>query len=603
MKVGTYSINTQNVNQQNTTGLASTNNIQIHSSTGNTGLPQSLAALSQGQLFEGTITRDESGKIMIHLANGESVSARMEGTVSLLENTATFFQVKSNQGGQLALKAVTQSASANPTLIHALEQAGVAIDEANLRLVQEMMKQQLPIDAKSLGNMVKMAYTNKGIDPSLLVQLTKLGLPVTKENIQQFQQYSAGQGSVVENLNTIMQKLPGELTFFQEAGLDGAEVLSRLEEVFFEEDGTNVKSMQMIGTSANISSQEGTYSGKGVQSMTNMQSGEGMQGVTDMQSGEGAQDITRMQSGVGMQGVTSVQSGEEVQGMTSMQSGEGMQGVIENPQSMTGILTDGTETAESFDALLQKLQQGDLKHSSENYKELFLQLSNQIKSMDLSAEQYRVLFQNKGFHKLLAGVMEQEWLLEPKQVNGEKIQEVYERLQNQMSKLEGLLQTLGRAEQNLALTQGTRDVQGNIQFMNDLNQFFNYVQIPLKMANENAKGDLYVYADKRALRKGKDELTAHLHLEMEHLGATDVYVQLKEKKLATNFIMEKEESLDLVMANIDVLTKRLEQKGFMVSTKVELNSEGTKAPDFMQEILNKELPSMAITRYSLDVIV
>ena len=222
------------------------------------------------------------------------------------------------------------------------------------------------------------------------------------------------------------------------------------------------------------------------------------------------------------------------------------------------------------------------------------------KQTELSDEQLQALFSNKGFAKLLADFMEKEWFLEPKQVQAKEVGEVYEKLQDQMNKLESLMQQLNPEAKS---GQDAGQIRNNVAFINDLNQLYNYVQIPLKMASGHAKGDLYVYTDKRAMKQGKEELTAHLHLELEHLGMTDVYVSLRSKKLTTNFIMEKEESLDLVMSHMDELTRRLEEKGYAVKTEATLADKDVKEPDFFTEIMNKELPTVAVQRYSLDVIV
>lgn len=599
MKVGNYPVNTQNVNQQN---VSSQNNIQINTSAGTTGLPQSMSSLTQGQVFEATITRDESGKITIHLANGESVTARMEGSVNLLENTATFFEVKSNQGGQLALRAVTQDANANPTLLKALAQAGVAVDTSNIHLVQEMMKQQLPIDAKSLANMVRLAYANKGVEPSTLVQLTKLGVPVTQENISQFNNYISGEGNVVQDMENVIGQLTRGLENYTDSGMSGQEVLSRLQNVFNTETaGEGFGQAVQNGTTETMSAVTGNTPEGNVTQLNSAPASETNAEMINSQHGAntdaGATGGTMPEAVGNMQGGTA----EALNGQVLLQGTEAemQSGVQQNPVATLESFLQ-TQSAD-FETLMKALEQWNTKNMTTDSKELFHQLADYIQKLDLSQNEYQSLFQNKGFQELLRGVIEQEWLMKPEQVATEKVSELYEKIQNQLNKLEGLLQQLGQGEQSAL--QGTRQAQGNVTFMNDLSQFYNYVQIPLKMANENARGDLYVYTDKRALRAGKEELTAHLHLELEHLGMTDVYVRLKEKKLTTNFIMEKEESLDLVMEHMDILTKRLEQKGFSVTMKGELSTQETQPPDFMQEILNKELPSVAIQRYSLDVIV
>ena len=52
------------------------------------------------------------------------------------------------------------------------------------------------------------------------------------------------------------------------------------------------------------------------------------------------------------------------------------------------------------------------------------------------------------------------------------------------------------------------EVRGNIEFMNQLNQAYTYVQVPLKMSGQNANGELYVYTNKKNLRDPDAELSA-----------------------------------------------------------------------------------------------
>ena len=52
------------------------------------------------------------------------------------------------------------------------------------------------------------------------------------------------------------------------------------------------------------------------------------------------------------------------------------------------------------------------------------------------------------------------------------------------------------------------NIRGNIEFMNQLNQAYTYVQVPLKMSGQNANGELYVYTNKKNLRDPDAELSA-----------------------------------------------------------------------------------------------
>ena len=60
---------------------------------------------------------------------------------------------------------------------------------------------------------------------------------------------------------------------------------------------------------------------------------------------------------------------------------------------------------------------------------------------------------------------------------------------------------------------------------------------------------------------------------MEHLGKMDVYVALEDKKVSTNFYLEKEEYLDFLETNMDMLNARLQNRGYECSIKTSLRNE------------------------------
>ena len=79
---------------------------------------------------------------------------------------------------------------------------------------------------------------------------------------------------------------------------------------------------------------------------------------------------------------------------------------------------------------------------------------------------------------------------------------------------------------NSALAKSVNNLQQNVDFINQINQTFAYVQLPLKLSQGNGHGDLYVYTNKRNLAKQEGNISALLHLDMEHLGPVDVYVTM-----------------------------------------------------------------------------
>ena len=194
--------------------------------------------------------------------------------------------------------------------------------------------------------------------------------------------------------------------------------------------------------------------------------------------------------------------------------------------------------------------------------------------------------------------MEQQWLLRPEALKGEhKVSELYERLDRQMEHMEKVLKSFGQSTPQLSDTAAS--VRNNIQFMNQLNQNFAYVQIPLKLAGQNAHSDLYVYTDKRKKRGKDDELTAFLHLDLDNLGSTDVSIRMRGKKVHTDFFLADDKSYDLIFNHMDLLEERLEKKGYQCTIQVQ-NQE--KKVDFVEDFLKKDQPSTGrLHRYSFDV--
>ena len=176
-------------------------------------------------------------------------------------------------------------------------------------------------------------------------------------------------------------------------------------------------------------------------------------------------------------------------------------------------------------------------------------------------------------------------MLTPEDVAREgKVEELYQRLSSQLGRL-------GRAlEQNSAvgtpLARAVQTMSGNIDFMNQLNQMFTYVQLPLKMQGKDTNGELYVYTNKKNLAKKDGEVSALLHLDMEHLGSVDVHVSLRENKVSTKFYLRDEEALDFIAEHIDLLNERLNKRGYTMNAS--FVNKGEEGPEtVMEEILKQ----------------
>lgn len=90
-----------------------------------------------------------------------------------------------------------------------------------------------------------------------------------------------------------------------------------------------------------------------------------------------------------------------------------------------------------------------------------------------------------------------------------------------------------------------------------------------------------------------------LHLDMEHLGSTDVSVKMQHRNVKTNFYMADDASYDLVEKYLPVLEQKLKDKGYQCTITM---TKEEKKVSFGDDFLRKDMPQMGtLHRYSFDV--
>ena len=195
-------------------------------------------------------------------------------------------------------------------------------------------------------------------------------------------------------------------------------------------------------------------------------------------------------------------------------------------------------------------------------------------------------------------MLKEQFLMKPGNMqSADYVKEFYEHLNEQVDKLQNLIKSAGK--ENSPLGKEVSTVKNNIQFMNQINELYHYVQLPIKMNESGANGDLYVYKRKQAKTGEDGKLTALLHLSMPTLGNMDVFLSLEGQKLSTRFCMEKEEMIDFIQENLDRLNERLMKRGYNVQTTV-TNSTKEEEKTVIEQIMTTETSIPIVTSQSFD---
>ena len=548
-------------------------------------LVASLRSLTKGNIFEGTVSSMKNGRVTLALSNGQQLSARMEGKVPLSIGQSMFFQVKSNDGTQIAIRPfVVDGNGVNYTLMTALNVAGLAVDADHLSMVNRMMQEQMPIDRNSLQQMARLVSANPDIDVQTMVQLKKLGIPITPENAAQFENYLDDKQAITDQMEHFIDELPqalqGEALPVDQMRNMGEKILSVISENLPDVPEQAVSSAMTADAAGEILSgdqlmQQETMEDTAVSNTAGTEAGQ-TEGTTQMVLDENGQPVET--SGVPV---------------------EELPVANQTPHTLGAVLSE--EQRNNLNALLGKVLGTDSTSYTKDsgVVEVLKDLQQILKDpLPVERESLGRLFASNEFQSLVKDTMEQQWMLTPEDLKEpDKIGKLYEKMEGQLTRLTEAMKASG--QENANVTQLAADVRSNIEFMNQVNQAYTYVQIPLKMSGQNASGQLYVYTNKKALAEGDKELTAFLHLDMDHLGSTDVSVKMLNHKVNTKFYLENDGAYDLLMANIPILEEKLAKKGYQCSVTVENES---KHVNFVEDFLKKDQPSAGqLHRYSFDM--
>lgn len=592
---------------------------ELKAASGMQKVVSTLEELSPGSVFEGTVSSVKNGKVTLALSDGQTITARLSGKVPLSQGTPMFFQVKSNDGATIEIKPYTGAGSGgNPILTNALTEGTVPVTERNLAMVDAMMKEQMPIDKQSLLNMARIANMNPGVDITTVVNMTKLGIPVSPEMAAQFENYMTDEHAILQEMDQAMNEL-ADLAGSSDLTPDQAVQMNhKILSILLPEQtaiGALVNTEGQIETGGQTTA-EGQIVTGGQITAEGQTTSEG-QILTDGRLGAEEQTVNGEQTTTAGQAIQEGTGGQAIGEVLSDQQFSSLGRLLQNIPSLvesTKLFPEAMEQDIFIDTLedesvAQNLMTEDAAWKAADGKTAldknltvsdFLRTVSQILSENNGAASQSIqkLFGSDAYKSLLRNVMEQQWLIQPEALKQEKkISQLYEKLEQQMRQVEDALKEAGVTKTRFPET--AAEVRGNIEFMNQLNQAYTYVQVPLKMSGQNANGELYVYTNKKNLRDPDAELSAFLHLDLEHLGSTDVSVKMQHRNVKTNFYMADDASYDLVEKYLPVLEQKLKDKGYQCTITM---TKEEKKVSFGDDFLRKDMPQTGtLHRYSFDV--
>lgn len=529
--------------------IADNSRVQTPNNANTEQVNRQIRALVPGQTLRGEVVSREGNNAQIRLLQDVLVDAKVDADIRLELGQNITFQVKNN-GQTLNLSPLFTNMATEGTVLKALDMASLPVNENTVAMTKQLMDAGLPIDKNTLQQIWHESNAFPDAEIMDLVNLHKVELPVTEENITQMASYrnlthqlTAGIAETGESLTNMLQGLV-ESGDIEQAATIYSEVLELL--AFEDAAGETVTGQQQT---------EGPLPGPGV-------------------------DVT----------VTP----EEAEQMPVKPSATAPEAV---PGQKT-IIEEPTETAPDNGQTIKENPGAEKTQEAPQLQNLQKLLKQGLETKDIPL--LRSILHNSKVAELPAKLLADRWSIKPEDVESpEKVEELYQKLGKQLKGLSNLLEENG--QRGSSAYQNVTNLSQNVDFLQQINQTYAYIQLPLHLRQgEHKTGELFVYTNKKNLARKDGQVSALLHLDMEHLGPLDVYVALKDTKVSTKFYVQNDAILDYLEANMDVLTERLQKRGYDCKCETTLHTELQQTAQAMTPLLKTE-GSVPVAQYAFDV--
>ena len=503
--------------------IADNSRVQTPNNANTEQVNRQIRALVPGQTLRGEVVSREGNNAQIRLLQDVLVDAKVDADIRLELGQNITFQVKNN-GQTLNLSPLFTNMATEGTVLKALDMASLPVNENTVAMTKQLMDAGLPIDKNTLQQI----WHESNVFPEAaiedIVNLHRLELPVTEENITQMASYrnlthqlTAGIAETGESLTNMLQGLV-ESGDIEQAATIYSEVLKLL--AFEDAAGETVTGQQQT---------EGPLPEPGV-------------------------DVT----------VTP----EEAEQMPVQPSATAPEAV---PGQKT-IIEEPTETAPDNGQTIKENPGAEKTQEAPQLQNLQKLLKQGLETKDIPL--LRSILHNSKVAELPEKLVADRWSIKPEDVESpERVEELYQKLGKQLKGLSNLLEENG--QRGSSAYQNVTNLSQNVDFLQQINQTYAYIQLPLHLRQgEHKTGELFVYTNKKNLAKKDGQVSALLHLDMEHLGPLDVYV--------------------------DVLTERLQKRGYDCKCETTLRTELQQTAQAMTPLLKTE-GSVPVAQYAFDV--
>lgn len=551
----------------------------------------------EGETLKGVVSDIHGNEITISMEDGSSFTGKLPEASQYSIGQKAAFLITGLDSGTIYMKAVSQAylLGMEDTIEQALEEAGLPKSPRNLEIVRSLLLNQQSISRENIAESLQLCAKYPDADVNSVITMKRLGMPMDTATVTQFDQYNKQTHQLLTRMDALVDSVNELLTGLAEenpsiARYATGEVLDMMLQSLPSLEEQNLTATQ-LQTNLSASPEAETEGAELLPGEENQEISP--QSAEDSQTAGQTATTPFARMRQLLNGITdrvSSPAGAETKptGFIPEQTGHLL--TAEERSSLSDLLGKYTENKE----MLTSLEKGDL-----TARELLTNIKNTLAT--LPDEELHQLVSQKAFQKVVKGQFLSGWTLSPEGLKEEgSIDTLYSRMQQQFSDLTNLSRMFATRNSGEQIINTTSDLQQNLAFMKMLNEQFAYMQLPLKLSQQNAHGDLYVMTRKNALKKSKDNLKVLLHLEMDSLGTLDIHITKDHTSISTQFYAAKEAARKLLEKNVELLKDAINEQGYSFTSEF-LAKE--KDIDLVHDFIENDSPAppAAVKRYNFDL--
>lgn len=538
--------------------ITQTDRLQTDSGRGEYIMKQ-IMSLVPGQTLRGELLTRTGNEIQIRVMEDFILGAKLDQNMNLEVGKNILFEVKNN-GRTLTLSPLQTNVATDANIIKALDMASLPVNEKSVNMTSKLMEAGLPINKDALQNVYKEVNIYQDAEISDIVTLHRMGLEVNDSNVNQMNSYRNLSYKLIEGFNNVADSLVDLFdSVISKGDFDASMKLSQMVEIL-------LKDNNLFSEAPNVE----------IPPM-HEQGNVPLNATADMNAA--------------LDKVVSEMADEMVDEMPTETMIKSSSEVVSRDLNST-IYNDAGNIAEILDKNIA------------TDEDLVLLLKNSINDV-FQNRGTEIFFSNetlssiKDLFSTLLDRIKESWTIEPEKLKDEKtVTNLYKKLTTQLKTIAEIIESADKTD-SMAYKNVT-NMSRNIDFLEQINQAYTYIQLPLKFQDNDAHGDLYVYTNKKNLAKRDGQISALLHLDMKNLGPVDVYVTMQNENVNTHFYVADDDMLDFLNSNMDKLTIRLKKKGYSCQVSFEVKEYDKLNSGGVNKLLEQEKP-IVFSEYAFDV--